>query len=207
MSEWNETCSQAPANKVIAELRAELAMLRLAHSETELNSITEIMRLGAALDQTTGERDALRGVLQEVRSLMHSDSVMSGRRWCFSSAWGERVNQVCAQVFAVLENSSPQSPALSGVNDALSVPTELAAVTAERDALRGALVEIYATATRTLAEPPCADVSALIMICTILEALPSPQSPAPAPEGPECPACDDGLVWHEKEPEIGRAHV
>jgi hypothetical protein len=141
MSEWNvaELRFDLPGVRI---LKAELDRLRLAHSETELNSINEIMRLGAALDRTTGELDALRGVLQEVRSLMHSESVMSGRRWYFSSARGERVNQVCRQIFAVLENSSPQSPALSGVNDALSVPTELAAVTAERDALRGALVEI-----------------------------------------------------------------
>ena len=37
--------------------------------------------------------------------------------------------------------------------------------------MKAALVEIYATATRTLADPPRDDMSALIMICTIFEAL------------------------------------
>ena len=59
--------------------------------------------------------------------------------------------------------------------------TQLAEVTRERDRLRAALVEIYATATRTLADPPCADMAALIMICTIFEALSAP--PEPKPEG------------------------
>ena len=42
-----------------------------------------------------------------------------------------------------------------------------------------ALAEIYATATRTLADPPCADMSALIMICTIFETLFAQPEPKP----------------------------
>ena len=65
---------------------------------------------------------------------------------------------------------------------------ELATVTGERDALRSALRKIHGLASRALADPASAieDGITLFHICTVVEE--------------ECPACDDGLVWHEKEP-------
>ena len=64
------------------------------------------------------------------------------------------------------------------VAEVVTLRAQLAEVTGEQDRLRAALVKIYATATRTLADPPCADMSALIRICTIFEAL----SAQPEPE-------------------------
>ena len=55
-----------------------------------------------ALSRLLDDRAEIAAALNEVRSLMHSDAVMSGHRWYFSSARGERVNQVCGQVVDVL---------------------------------------------------------------------------------------------------------
>ena len=48
--------------------RAEKAEAKLADCETALNSINEIVRLGAELDRVTGERDSLLGTLAEIRA-------------------------------------------------------------------------------------------------------------------------------------------
>lgn len=87
-----------------------------------------------------------------------------------------------------------QSDALAGAQRVLEIQAEnalkLACVIDERDALRSALRKIHGLASRALADPASKieDGVTLFHICTVVE------------EAPKCPACDDGLAWHEKEP-------
>lgn len=73
---------------------------------------------------------------------------------------------------------------------------ELATVTGERDALRSALRKIHGLASRALADPASKieDGVTLFHICMVSG------TGRVTPEAPKCPACDEGLVWHEKEP-------
>lgn len=53
---------------------------------------------GQAIQSLLADRAEILAVLNEVRSLIHSDAAMSGSRWYFSSARGERVHEVCGKV-------------------------------------------------------------------------------------------------------------
>lgn len=91
---------------------------------------------------------------------------------------------------------------------------ELATVTADRDRLQSRLLDTQASCTIWMEnskknskelnesyEAMC-DIAAMLGCSedwgSILSAIPAPTEPKP--EAPKCPACDDGLIWHEKEP-------